>query len=237
MPQTVKINGVPVDLDENLSTINIKDVSFLPPKNNHSFFLYRERNEWKAYVWQFIPTITGYDSISARYNTISTFGTTQDFYVFTGNENKKIDISTRFVALDNKQNYEWVLRQIRFLQGLAMPQFSRSNPSITMVKPPPLIRIFHGLRLVDIPCVIDSVTVDDIDNALLSDNQSLLPSVVDVKVSCTVFYPKEDAPGGLDFKSWLSDIPENNISLFNVDKLKTDINKLAYVRVDLSNKK
>lgn len=190
----------------------MKVVSYLLPISE----AIKNKDDKKPIFFQFLPTISG-DSRNANYDTPggSPLGRAEQFHVYKSSGNKTLSLKTTFAATGEsvsdfsgslgQNNFSggaatevWVQRQVKRLQALAEPIYDRNDiTQKTAFNAPPLVLLTHGLRYINVPVVVKSVSPEPASNAMI-DGYGALPQVMEVTIELSTNYPYGFVPGYLN---------------------------------------
>lgn len=155
-----------------------------------------ERGQRLAPIFfQTMPSISG-DTKSANYSGgEQPLGRAEPFQIYSGSSARSFSIESAYVAVSDRYEHRWVMHQVSRLQALCYPIYSRDNEADRgTMKPPPLCLLNIGDRYVNLPIVINSVSVsypaEDAYHPI-----TMLPILARVSLQVTVSYPYGYVPG------------------------------------------
>ena len=145
--------------------------------------------------FQTMPAISG-DTKSANYSGgDQPLGRAEPFQIYAGSGARAFSIECAYVAVSDRYEHRWVMHQISRLQALCYPIYSRTKITDRgTMQPPPMCLFNLGDRYVNLPILINSVSVnypaEDAYHPV-----SMLPIIARVSIQVTVSYPYGQVPG------------------------------------------
>jgi hypothetical protein len=160
-------------------------------------------------VFQFLPEISGDDN-SANYTEPggTGLGRAESLNVYRSSSNREFQLTTNFAATgsafatdkDNNQDEFWVQRQVYKLKALTQPIYDRDTitQGTGTFYGPPMVLFTYGLRYVNVPVIITSVSATPNADAMITSN-SAYPQVMGITINMKTSYPYGYVPGYLNY--------------------------------------
>jgi len=145
--------------------------------------------------FQTMPAVSG-DTKSANYSGgEQPLGRAEPFQISSGSSARSFSTECAYVAVSDRYEHRWVMHQVSRLQALTYPIYSRDNQADRgTMKPPPLCLLNIGDRYVNLPIIVNSVSISyPAEDAY--DVIGMLPVIARVSLQVTVSYPYGYVPG------------------------------------------
>ena len=181
---------------------------------------FTQRDQQEPIFFQFYPNIEGGLTDTANYDDVGgdIIGRGEPFSIYKNGGPKTFTITTKFAAIDDLYDEYWLQRQVHRLRALTYPIYDRDDLFETGTGKffaPPLAIFTMGARFINVPVVINSITVTDMDGTIITDGDGL-PQVVDVSISMKTNYPYGFVPGYINMINLFPDNPSNRIEPTNL---------------------